>query len=92
MVIVLRKIYGPSYVNGVCRIKYIDKLYKLFKEPNIVQSIKINRLKWPEHIRRMDEGSLCRKLTFSQVQGSRKEGRPILRWMDDALQDLRILK
>jgi hypothetical protein len=38
---ILRKTYGPSYVNGVWRIKYNDELYKLFKEPNIVQSIKI---------------------------------------------------
>jgi hypothetical protein len=43
--IILRKIYGTSYVNGVWRIKYNDKLYKLFIEPNIVQSIKINKLK-----------------------------------------------
>jgi hypothetical protein len=52
---ILWKIYGPSYVNGVRRIKYNDELYKLFKEPNIVQSLKINRLKWLWHIRRMDE-------------------------------------
>jgi hypothetical protein len=36
---ILRKIYGPSYVSGVWRIKYNDELYKLFKEPNIGQSI-----------------------------------------------------
>jgi hypothetical protein len=47
--------YNPSYVNGVWRIKYNNELYKLFKELNIVQSIKINRLKWLGHIRRMDE-------------------------------------
>jgi hypothetical protein len=38
-----REICGP---NAVWRIKYNDELYKLFKEPNIVQSIIINRLKW----------------------------------------------
>jgi hypothetical protein len=45
-----------------------------------VQSIKINRLKWLVHIRRMDEILLCRKLIFSQLEGSRKKGRPKLRW------------
>jgi hypothetical protein len=64
--------------------------YKVFKEPNIVQSIKINRLKWLGLIRRMDESSLCKKLTFSQLEGSRKKGRPKLRWLDDVLQDLKI--
>jgi hypothetical protein len=70
---ILRKNYGPSYVNGVWKIKYNDEVYKLLKEPNIVQSIKINRLRWLGHIRRMDEGSLYKKLTFSQSEGSTKK-------------------
>jgi hypothetical protein len=37
------KMYGPSYVTGAWRIKYNDQLYKLFKEPITVQSIKIKR-------------------------------------------------
>jgi hypothetical protein len=40
----------------------------------------------------MDESSLCKKLSFSQLEGSRKKGRPKLRWLDDILQDLKILK
>jgi hypothetical protein len=40
----------------------------------------------------MDESFLFKKLTFSQLQGSRKKGRPGLRWLDDVLQDLNILK
>jgi hypothetical protein len=30
-------------------------------------------------------------LTFSQLEGSRKKGKPKLRWLDDVLQDLKIL-
>jgi hypothetical protein len=37
---VARQICGPNYVDGVWRIEYNDELYKLFKEPNIVQSTK----------------------------------------------------
>jgi hypothetical protein len=40
----------------------------------------------------MDESFLCRKLTFTQLEGSRKKGRPKLRWLDGVLQDLKILK
>jgi hypothetical protein len=57
-----------------------------------VQSIKINRLKWLGHIRKMDKSLTCRKLTFFQLGGSRKKGRPKLRWLDDVLKDLTILK
>jgi hypothetical protein len=54
--------------------------------------MKINKLKWLGHIRRMDESLLRRKLTFSQLEGGRKKGIPKLRWLDDVLQDLKILK
>jgi hypothetical protein len=40
----------------------------------------------------MDESLLCRKLPFSQLEDIRKKGRPKLRWFDDVLQDLKILK
>jgi hypothetical protein len=40
----------------------------------------------------MDESFLFRKLTFSQLEGSRKKGKPKLRWLVDVLQDLKILK
>jgi hypothetical protein len=56
------------------RINCNDKLYKLFKEANMAQSVKINRLKWLGHMRRIGESLLCRKLT-SQLEGSRKKGR-----------------
>jgi hypothetical protein len=68
-----------------------DELHKSFDEPNVVQSIKINGPKWLGHVRRMDESLLCRKLTFSRPEGSRKKGRPKLRWLNEVLQDLRIL-
>jgi hypothetical protein len=58
---------------------------------NIREDIKINRLKWLEHIRRMDKNSLCMKLTFFQLEGNTKKGRPKLRWMDNVLQDLKTL-
>jgi hypothetical protein len=73
-------------------MKYIDELYKLLKESNAVQSIQINRLKWLGHIRKLDESLFCRKLTFSQLEGTRKKGRPKLRLLVDVLQDLKIFK
>jgi hypothetical protein len=42
------------------------------------------------YIRRMEESSLCKKLT-SHLEGCRKKGRPKLRWLGDVLQDLKTL-
>jgi hypothetical protein len=54
--------------------------------------IKIARLKWLGHIARMEDNAPCKKRTFSQPEGSRKKGRPKLRWLDSVLNDLKILK
>jgi hypothetical protein len=40
----------------------------------------------------MEDNAPCKKITFSQPEGSRKKGRPKLRWLDSVLKDLKILK
>jgi hypothetical protein len=39
----------------------------------------------------MEDNAPCKKITFSQPEGSRKKGRPKLRWLDSVLKDLKIL-
>jgi hypothetical protein len=58
----------------------------------MVKIIKIARLKWLGHIARMEDNAPCKKITFSQPEGSRKKGTPKLRWPDSVLKDLKILK
>jgi hypothetical protein len=40
----------------------------------------------------MDENSPCKKITFSQPEGSWKKGGPKLRWLDSVLKDVKLLK
>jgi hypothetical protein len=40
----------------------------------------------------MEENSPCKKITFSQPEGSWKKGRPKLRWLDSVLKDVKLLK
>jgi hypothetical protein len=40
----------------------------------------------------MEENSPCKEITFSQPEGSRKKGRPKLRWLDSVLKDVKLLK
>jgi hypothetical protein len=65
--------------NGVWRIKYNDELYGLYKDLDVVRVIKVSRIRWLGHLVRMEENSPCKKITFSQPEGSRKKGRPKLR-------------
>ncbi|CAH2235180.1 jg16168 [Pararge aegeria aegeria] len=39
--------------NGFWRIRYNRELYELFKEPNVVKSIKLLRMQWAGQVQRM---------------------------------------
>jgi hypothetical protein len=40
----------------------------------------------------MEKNLSCKQITFSQPEGSRKKGRPKLRWLDSVLNDVKLLK
>jgi hypothetical protein len=43
---ILRRIYGPINENGQWRYRYNTELYKLYKDIDIVNDIKLRRLQW----------------------------------------------
>ena len=82
---------GPVNENGMWRLRYNDEIYNLYSEPNIVNIIKIGRLRWIGHVMRMEEDNATRRLTLLRPDGGRRRGRPKLRWMDGVEEDLRKL-
>ena len=58
---ILRRIYSPTHERGCWRPRWNNELYSLYKEPNIVEDIKIRRLKWAGHIIRMEEDRIPKK-------------------------------
>jgi hypothetical protein len=66
---ILRRIYGPTYEGGCWRPRWNNELYSLYKEPNIVEDIKIRRLQWAGHVIRMEEE---RKLPYHKTSGKTK--------------------
>jgi hypothetical protein len=78
----LRKIYGPTCDNGRWRIRYNDELYQPFAEPDIIREIKARRVKWMGHLFRANELHPCRMLTFATLYGTRRLGRPPIRWLE----------
>ena len=89
---VLRKIYGPYCDCGVWRIRWNHELYGLYGDIDIVKRIKIQRLRWLGHVVRMEESTPARKVFESEPGGgSRRRGRPNLRWGDQVLKDVSTL-
>ena len=64
----------------------------MYKDPSKVKVIKTAKLRRLGHIARMEDNVLCKKINFSQPEGSRKKGRPRLRWIDSVLKDLKTLE
>jgi hypothetical protein len=88
---VLRCVFGAVQENGVWRKRHNHELYKLFNEPDIVKYIKINKLGWAGHVIRMDNNRTVKKVLDTKPIGTRKIGRPNLRWEDDVIQDIKSL-
>ncbi|GFT46142.1 uncharacterized protein TNCV_62681 [Trichonephila clavipes] len=62
-------------------------LYQSYKESNIVNLIKIQRIKWVCHVVRMEEDYTTKKVFNAQPIGTRKSGRPNHRWIDELDKD-----
>ena len=91
---ILRRIYGPTQEGGRWPPRWINELYSLYSEPNIVEDIKIRRLGWAGHIIGMEEERIPKKVLNGNFYTTRPVGRPRTRWADvvqrDALQLLGI--
>jgi hypothetical protein len=87
---ILRRIYGPIHDGGRWHPRSNNELYSLYKEPNIVEDIKIRILEWSGHIIRMEEEGIPKKVLNGNFHTTRPVGRPRTRWADvvqrDALQ------
>jgi hypothetical protein len=72
---ILRRIYGPIRNKGQLRSRYNKELYDLFKESKLSITIRIARLRWAGHVRRMDEEALPRRIMYVTPIGQQKTGR-----------------
>ncbi|GFV91613.1 uncharacterized protein TNCV_4761781 [Trichonephila clavipes] len=67
--------------NVAKKIKNLE-LYQSCKESDFVNFIKIQRIKWASHVVRMDEDHTTKNVFNTQPIGTRRKGRPNLRWID----------
>jgi hypothetical protein len=74
-------------LNTIMNYTVCKKIYR-----SIVKAMKVARTRWLGHLVRMEENSPCKKMTSSQLEGSRKKGRPKLRWLDSVIKDVKLLK
>jgi len=57
-----------------------------------VKFIKAQRIRWLGHVKRMEAGAMPRRMMEGRLFIGRRKGRPRLRWMDDDVANLRVMK
>jgi hypothetical protein len=89
---ILRKIYGPIQEGDPWRIRNNEELNRSINGEDIVKFIKPQRIRWLGHVKRMEVGAMPRKIMERRLFIGRRKGRPRLRWMDDVVADLKVIK
>jgi hypothetical protein len=57
-----------------------------------VKFIKAQRIRWLGHVKRMEAGAMSRRMMEGRLFTGRRKGRPRLRWIDDVVADLRVMR
>ena len=86
---ILRKIYGPVKENELWRIRRNEELEAIIKGENIVRFIKCQRIRWHDHIERMQDTAILKEMLHGKLYATRRTVRPKMRWLDDVSTDLR---
>jgi hypothetical protein len=92
-----RKVYGrilgPVYDSEKenWRILTNKEIYAMVKEPNITETVRLNRLHWFGHVQRMEENRIPPKVLYMNLETARLRGRPRNRWQDEMMGDGRLV-
>ena len=86
----LRRIFGPKRdeVTGEWRKLHNEELNNLYCSPNIFRVIKSRKMRWTEHVARMEERKGVYKVLMGKPEGKRPLGRARRRWEDSIKMDL----
>ena len=86
---VYRRILGPVYNNEKenWRILTNKEIYAHVKEPTIMETKRLNRLRWFGHVQRMEENRIPKKLLHIILVATGLRSRPRNRWQDEVRED-----
>ena len=89
---ILWKICGPIQEGDVWRIRNNEELHRPVNGEDIVKFTRAQRIRWLVLVKRMEEGAMARKMVEGRLFVGRRKARPSLRWTDDVVADLKVIK
>jgi hypothetical protein len=87
------RILGPVYDNGKENWSILTnkEIYARVKKPTIIETIRLNRLRWFGHVQRMEENRIPKSVLYMNLGTARLRRRPRNRWKDGVRGDGRIV-
>jgi hypothetical protein len=73
------------------RILTNKEIYASVKLPTIVETIRLNRLRWFGHVQRMEENRIPKRVLCMNLGTTRLRSRERNRWQDEVSEDGRIV-
>jgi len=61
------------------------------KGENIVKWIREQRISWLDHLERMEEDRMHKKIFTQELEGTRRRGRPRKGWREEVERDLHVM-
>ena len=75
---VLRKTFGAKRdeISGESRKLHSAELHALYSSPNIIRNLKSRRLRWEEHLARVEQSRNAYRVLVGKPEGTRPLGSP----------------
>jgi len=75
---VYRRILGPVHDNEKenWRILTNQEIYAGVEKPTIIETVRLNKLRWFGHVQRKEENSIPRRVLYMNLGTTRLRGRP----------------
>ena len=67
------------------------EIYARVKKPTIIETVRLNILRWFGHVQRMEENRIPKRVFYMNLGTTRLRGRPRNRWQDEVRGDGRIV-
>jgi len=90
---VYRRILGPVYENKKENLRILPskESYAGVRKPTIIETIRLNRLRWFGHVKRIEGNRIPKRVLYMNLGTTRLRGRPRNRWQDEVRDDGRIV-
>jgi hypothetical protein len=90
---VYRRTLGPVYDNKKENQRKLTnkKMYTRVKINTVIETIRLNKLRWFGHEQIMEENRIPRGVVYMNLGTTRLRGRPSNRWQDEVGEDGRIV-